>query len=206
MNGDWGEIPPILDLEDAPLPGMNSITVVNRVNNFLNYVETATGKTPMIYTGYYYFNQWGNKNYSWIQHPLWLAWYAAEIFVKTPQPWSHWNFWQPSSNWNGPYYGCQSKSVDGDYFNGTVEDLKRFVGALPAPTPPVPDPIPVGPFASYKVTIPCINIKNGPSLAAQVVRYAWEGEILHVMEEVPTNGYLRLVDDNWAYASYLVKV
>lgn len=122
LGGDWGELPMVLDYEMAPT-NMTQNEAQGHAWNFLQEVERISGKVPMIYTGYYFWISWGSTSSGWLKYPFWLAWYANESIIKVPQPWSHWDFWQYSSNGPGPTYGAQGLSMDMNYFNGTVEEL-----------------------------------------------------------------------------------
>jgi len=165
MNGDWGELPPVLDLEMEPFAGMKAVDVSAKVWNFLKYVEKATGRIPMPYSGFYYWNQWGNLNLGWVHFPFWLAWYAPEWYVKlrsggtgVPKPWTRWTFWQDKAKADGMAYGCQSKEVDHNWFNGTVDELRSFASVPPLPVPISP-PAPV--TGKYKVTAGTLKVFAG---------------------------------------------
>jgi GH25 family lysozyme M1 (1,4-beta-N-acetylmuramidase) len=108
--------------------------------NFLSLVEKATGKIPMIYTGYYYWNSYGTKDAGWTHYPFWLAWYATEAYIHTktggtgaPLPWTNWSFWQYTDRADGEMFGCESASVDMNFFNGTIADLQSFCKIAPHP-------------------------------------------------------------------------
>jgi lysozyme len=133
MGGDWGELPPVCDFEMsylAPEPAVAN----GKLWNFLQVVERTTGKIPMIYSGYYYWLYYGTPNVGWAKYPFWLAWYENESVIKVPPPWTAWKFWQYTGNGNGPQYGSTGLSMDMDYFNGTVEELKAFAGTTPPST------------------------------------------------------------------------
>jgi len=57
--------------------------------------------------------------------PLWLAEYG--VSTPTPKPWSIWTFWQSRT---GRVPGI-STLVDLDWFNGTMDDLRKFWEVLP---------------------------------------------------------------------------
>jgi lysozyme len=130
MGGDWGELPPCVDFEyDPSLFGLGADEVQGKLWNFLKAVQKATGRPPMIYTGYYYWLQWGTNNIGWQPFPLWLAWYAAENIVKVPAPWKTWSIWQYTGNGNGPQYGSTGLSMDLSY----CDNLPALLGTPPAP-------------------------------------------------------------------------
>jgi lysozyme len=134
LAGDWGELPPALDLEQSPaLFGLSPAAVQTKVLNWMNAVEKTTGRVPAIYSGYFYWLQWMTPATSWVRYPFWLAWYEPESTIKTPKPWSKWSMWQYTGNGNGPQYGTQGKSLDMSY----CDDLPALLGApVPIPTHP----------------------------------------------------------------------
>lgn len=116
LGGDWGELPPCLDLEQSPaLFGLSAALVQGKVWNWLQAVEKTTGRAPMIYSGYYYWLQWMTGNIGWAKYPFWLAWYASENIIKVPAPWTHWSMWQYTGNGPGKQYGTQGLSLDMSY-------------------------------------------------------------------------------------------
>jgi lysozyme len=140
LGNDPGELPPILDLEMEPGPyGLSFSIVQGKVWNFMTYVEKALGRIPGIYTGYYYWVEKMNNNSAWARYPFWLAWWASESIIKVPPPWKSWTFWQYSGKGDGLAYGCESKEVDLNLFNGSLDDLKKYAG-LSVPT--IPQPVP----------------------------------------------------------------
>lgn len=76
-------------------------------------------KAVGMYTGYYFFKEHSSwtlnpNEYNYLQTtPLWLAWYAAAIYVKVPDPWTEqtWTDWQ---------WGTPSKPV-WDWGQPTIE-------------------------------------------------------------------------------------
>jgi GH25 family lysozyme M1 (1,4-beta-N-acetylmuramidase) len=132
MGGDWGELPPALDLEQDPAKfGLQPALVQGRVWNFLQAVEKTTGRVPMIYSGFYYWSEWMTSNPAWLKYPFWLAWYAAENIIKVPRPWTTWSMWQYTGNGPGPQYGTQGKSLDENW----CDNLPALL-STPAPTHP----------------------------------------------------------------------
>jgi hypothetical protein len=201
----------VLDLEVLPLVGMTAAVVAGKAWNFLTYVEKMTGHVPMLYVGYYYWNDWGSNNLGWTHFPLWLPWYAWEIFVKTPKPWTHWNFWQPSAKWNGPAFGCQSLSVDGNYFNGSVDDLKKFTSGMPLPAP-TPTPAPVPQANTYRINAGVNPNVHSGSGGGPVIGYLLSGTLVVVDDLTSEQWYAHFLPvagypaGGWTYKPYLTKV
>ena len=69
------------------------------------------------------------------------------------KPWPNWTLWQTTDKGDGLAYGCESKQVDMDQFNGTVEDLYKYVQVAP----PVVVPPPVVPVPSYSAELRTIG-------------------------------------------------
>lgn len=132
MN-DNGELPPVLDLETND--GQTKDKVIARAKTWLDLVEAAFNKKPIIYSGQYflqdYFSEAGGGPPGWAKdYPLWLAQYP-NVYVEGSQPtlprgWFKWTFWQYSDK--GRVNGINAK-VDLNVFNGDLEELYRFSGA-----------------------------------------------------------------------------
>ena len=148
VGTDKGELPPVLDVEEVYNANKQDISstgsvLLTRIQTWLNAVEAAFGRKPMIYTRFAYVQSHG-MSASWLaNYPLWLAQfpympgttnqYSSPTNVPAPstnmpqQPsgFQPWTFWQYSS------IGVLSAfptSVDLDYFNGSLGDLAKFVG------------------------------------------------------------------------------
>ncbi len=105
------DLPPVVDIEIFKgAYGNNS--VATNLQTWLNAVEQALGRTPMIYTGPSFWNQTINADFS--KYPLWVAEYGVST-PKIPQGWATWNFWQYTQN--GTVDGVTG-NVDLDYYAG----------------------------------------------------------------------------------------
>ena len=132
---DDGELPPVLDLETPD--GQTKEKIISRAKTWLDLVEAAFGRKPIIYSGQFFlqdhFSEAGGGPPAWAKdYPLWIAQYP-NIYVEGSQPflprgWFKWIFWQYSEK--GVVNGINAK-VDLDVFNGTLEELYRFAGAQP---------------------------------------------------------------------------
>ena len=153
LRDDPGELPPVADYE-APRLGSrypsNSL-----LEQFLVEVETKTDRKPMIYTSPGYWGIHGRNKFTrqfdqkWAYYPLWVAHYmkSYQEGVSKPyelQPWAvmgkQWTFWQYTSNGDGLAFGAESKSIDLNWFNGTLKELNDFAYGT-ATTPAAPTPI-----------------------------------------------------------------
>jgi lysozyme len=165
VGSDKGELPPILDLESVYVNG-NPISLpvgtamLALIKDWLDRVELAFGRKPMIYTSTEFIRS-HSINAPWlVNYPLWIAQYpympgtSKEYHdpqnVPTPGPtmpeqptgFQPWSFWQYSSK--GLLSGFPpNQPVDFDYFNGSLADLNKFASiANPSSNPPKPAPPP----------------------------------------------------------------
>jgi GH25 family lysozyme M1 (1,4-beta-N-acetylmuramidase) len=134
-ENDDGELPPVLDIESND--GQKKDKIIERAKLWLDLVEAAFGKKPIIYSGQYflqdYFSEAGGGPPVWAKdYPLWLAQYpnnyaeGSQPFL--PRGWFKWTFWQYSEK--GRVNGINA-NVDLNVFNGTLEELYQFAGAKP---------------------------------------------------------------------------
>lgn len=132
MN-DNAELPPVLDLETSD--GQTKEKIIARVKTWLDLVEAAFNKKPIIYSGQYFLqdhlSEAGGGPPAWAKdYPLWLAQYP-NVYIEGAQPtlprgWFKWTFWQYSDK--GRVNGVNAK-VDLNVFNGSLDDLYKFTGA-----------------------------------------------------------------------------
>ena len=164
VGADLGELPPVLDLETIyerrnngevrpiglPIPSV----ILNRIKTWLDAVEAAFHRKPMIYSREEFLRTNG-VNAVWTRdYPLWLAQYPlfqgpnnkwveisdpnftpvpSQNMPKEPTGFQPWKFWQYSDR--GRLNGYPpNEAVDFNYFNGTFNDLLQFAG-MTAPTP-----------------------------------------------------------------------
>ena len=139
IQSDPGELPPVCDFEWGGTIPSNAYAILWE---YLNELKMLCGRTPMIYTGYSFWMTYGNPaKLDWSQFPLWLAYYAAEEYVKIPAPWSKWTFWQYTSKGDGLAFGAESLVIDIDWFYGSYDELLVFANVpIPVTQPPAIDP------------------------------------------------------------------
>ena len=135
---DNGELPPVLDLESND--GQTKAKVIDRAKTWLDLVEAAFGKKPIIYSGQYFLQDFlseaGGGPPAWAKdYPLWLAQYPNQYTPGMqpflPKGWFKWTFWQYSEK--GQVNGINA-NVDLNFFNGSLEELYQFAGAKPVPS------------------------------------------------------------------------
>lgn len=163
LASDGGELAPVIDVEDAG--GRSAAQITAAVQQWVSMVSAATGRTPIIYTGpYFWRDQVGNPNMS--GNPLWIAHYTSRCPLISEDVWSRWDFWQYSETGRVPGI---TGGVDMDLFNGTLEDLRALASGMPPPPPPPP---PSGgelawPMDTHRVTSNVSHVSSG-----RLVNYA----------------------------------
>ncbi len=116
------DLPPVIDVENDG--GLAPTAVAARVGQWIEAVQTATGRTPIIYTGKFFWRD-EVRSLAFGSHALWIAQYT-QLCPDIPDPWTRWTFWQLTDN--GRVAGI-SGPVDVDRFDGTIADLAAFVAA-----------------------------------------------------------------------------
>ncbi|PXX39799.1 glycoside hydrolase family 25 protein [Undibacterium pigrum] len=112
------DLPPVIDLET--LGGASSAALIAGVQTWLDTVEQALGRTPMIYTDTSFWDEYMNNQFS--RYPLWIAEYGVSQ-PRLPNGWASWTFWQNSQS--GTVTGVNGQ-VDTDVFAGSLADLQAF--------------------------------------------------------------------------------
>lgn len=120
------DLPPMLDWETTD--GVSTESQIQNALIWLQAVEQATGKTPVIYVDPSFWNELGNPT-EFERYPLFVAGYDISC-PEIPPPWSSWVFWQSNV---GPVTGLTSDQADQDNFNGSLTQLSQFAtsGILP---------------------------------------------------------------------------
>jgi lysozyme len=135
-----GDLPPAIDVEVTE--GVGHAKIVAGVRAWLDHVEKATGRRPIVYTSPGF---WGvlDDPTGFAKYPLWIAHWGTDC-PTVPGPWKHFAFWQ-----KGPFdVAGIEHPVDGDYFDGSLDELLAFAGAAPsAPPPPAASAFAAGPIA-----------------------------------------------------------
>ncbi len=117
-----GDLPPMLDMEVTG--GQSPATITAKIHTWANKIKSATGRTPLIYTGKYFWDP-SVQSTDFASYPLVIAAYVKPNCPNTPNAWNKWAMWQYSSSGSVPGI---SGNVDMDEFNGTLADLKKLAG------------------------------------------------------------------------------
>ncbi|MEE2521401.1 GH25 family lysozyme [Pseudarthrobacter sp. J75] len=123
-------LPPALDLESQPSSygsdpcyGRTPAQLTAWTQDFVRTMLAATGKAPMIYTGYYFWRDcMGNTSAFKDSNPIWLAAYNSTGPL-IPGGWPTYTMWQYSDGTGSIFPGDQN------VFNGTYTQLKTLATA-----------------------------------------------------------------------------
>lgn len=133
LKADPPDLPPIVDYEQNP-GSMNGVAMRSILKEWLGYFAVFVGK-PVIYTSPGFWSSYGSKDLGWLDCDLWIAHYTTNAAPTIPPPWTKYALWQYTDKGNGATYGVESAQIDLNYFNGTLEDLKKWCGITPPPPP-----------------------------------------------------------------------
>lgn len=117
-------LPPVLDIEESK--GKSPAELQAWVRIFLEAVNEATDRIPIIYTyRSFWLNQMGNSQ-DFTDYPLWIADYNGGTTPTLPLPggWETWLFWQYASDTT--IDGVQAQHVDTNKFGGTMQQLRVY--------------------------------------------------------------------------------
>jgi lysozyme len=122
------QIPIVVDVEErSGCPAQ--LTAGKLIKQLLDSLRTELGVVPGVYTNV---GSWASMGYINEEIlPFWL--WVANWNVKTPRlpvPWKNWTFWQYTISSYGYMFGVQSKSIDLDAFNGSLDDLKTWIATV----------------------------------------------------------------------------
>lgn len=119
LGRDRGELPPVLDVEDAG--GRSPKQISRAIEQWVARVREKLGVEPILYTGPdFWKTRVGNADHT--TQPLWLAHYTQDC-PTVPAPWTTWTFWQYTDRGKVP--GIVGP-VDLDVFAGTYAELLDF--------------------------------------------------------------------------------
>jgi lysozyme len=117
------DLAPMFDWETSD--GVATATVIQNAQTWLDAVETATGRTPIIYTNASYWQTLGNPA-AFARYPLFIV-DLEKSCPTVPAPWTTWTFWQYSE---GSLSGVPT-TVDFDVYNGSFSQLMNMIVASP---------------------------------------------------------------------------
>lgn len=164
------DLPGVLDLETAD--GQSASTIANRALDFLEYVEEHTGKRPLIYTAYYFWQDNVAHLPELEKYPLWIANYVSPSSSCPLVPdvtWDTFKFWQYTST--GSVSGVNG-NVDRNLFNGSLADLYAFASSSGG-----------SPLPSQLTGNEAISVLNWQDKHAEVFVTARDGNLFHTYSQ-----------------------
>lgn len=117
-----GDFAPVLDIETTE--GQSAATIIDGITQWLDHVEGATGRKPIIYTGKYFWQD-NIASADFSGYPLWIPNYSFDCPNLPDGYWDDWALFQYTDSGSVPGV---SGNVDRNRWNGTMEDLVRFAG------------------------------------------------------------------------------
>ncbi len=119
-----GDLPPMIDLERCVSSGPRD--AIASVTRFSEVIEAAcSGRLPLIYLCYNFWETSLGSTDAFVEHPLWLANYTDEPApVEVPRVWRLVTIWQHSQS--GHINGIGGR-VDLDRFIGSSYELQKFL-------------------------------------------------------------------------------
>lgn len=116
---EHNDLPIVVDIETYHSHTPNDWKTEFRV--FVDALESHYGVKPIIYTGPHFWNQKMDQDYG--TFPLWIAQYDVQA-PTLPKGWDTWHFWQYNAKIETR---AAHDFVDGNYFNGSFDDLQQFL-------------------------------------------------------------------------------
>ncbi|MEN8240341.1 MAG: GH25 family lysozyme [Chloroflexota bacterium] len=126
------DLPPVLDVEVYPdfikneYKRISSRERQQRVKIWLQTVEAATGRLPIIYTEFYTWRDFLGNNMELTRYPLWIANYKVERPKVPAENWGGrgWTFWQHTNRGVVPGIRDEAACVDLNYYISDLDSLK----------------------------------------------------------------------------------
>ena len=123
-----GTLPPVIDVEWQQSESLNQYinnnraACVKKLKDWLDGVENATGRKPIIYTNSNFWYDYLGNPPGFESYPLWVASYHNDT-PSIPAGWNDYTFWQYTSN--GKVSGITG-NVDKNKFRGSMKQLKKM--------------------------------------------------------------------------------
>ena len=195
----WGVLPLICDFEwwkTVPVKAFDHLYA------FLERMKQLTSLPLGIYTAKSFWDTYGSKDAYWTQYRLWQCWINAGE-PPPVMPWNKWDFWQYTFKLPGVEYGAESKDLDGDYYSGTLEDLRKDY-SLPELEAGTPISVPPSERSGLRarVLVNALNVRRHPGTEFPVVGRLNRGQIVDVVGVDGANIWYELPDGHWFAGTY----
>ncbi len=153
VGGRGLALPLMADIEAEPVPNWGA----DHVRAFLTALDAASGKRAGVYTRASYWDAHLFGRGLETGRPLWVAHYGVAA-PRVPKGWGAWDWWQHTSQGDGPAYGAESRYIDLNVYNGTEAEMRARYPAIAQP-PPAGD---IFPSWTHRVIIPELPVRERP--------------------------------------------
>lgn len=180
-----GALPPVLDIEANG--GLNAADTTAWTRTFLTTLEAKTGRTPMIYTGAWFWRGYMGNPGGFSHYPIWISHYDSSITSPTLfGDWPYSTFWQYTDAARVSGIGG---AVDGNYFHGSraILDSFAYVGSGTAPTAPTAPVVQGPPRPTTPAPPPSTQTGTGASLTMTVASTVPAGNPLWISGKLTDN-------------------
>lgn len=194
IEKDPGELPLIADFEWWKVTPPDAM---DRLYNFTYRLKQLCDPLPRgVYTALTFWKEHGSTAAYWKELDLWLCDIAGAVDV--PAPWESWTFHQYTFKLDGIAYGAESKDLDGDWYNGTLDQMISRYGLealheLEGPAKPEPKT-----GMRMKVIASTLNVRSGPATSYQVIRKLRIGDQVDVLGLDGSNVWVEVAPGEWA--------
>lgn len=206
-----GELPPVLDVEDAVSLPQNPTTAQAKaagisVYEFTDTVANAWGQKVVIYTGAWFWNRLFSYALAASKScDYWGATYhnLDDVGPYMSMGWSAWTLWQWTSK--GTVVGCPDR-IDLDVFHGGIEKFNAWHGYTPLPPHPEPNPT-VFPYIAHVNNLTGMYVRSQPRADSTKVKWIPNKYSLSIFEEAK-DAYSQTwgrMPFGWVNTRYIVK-
>jgi lysozyme len=122
------DLPPVIDVEVTD--GQTPAVIIARVREWVDRIETATGRKPIVYSYYSFWQTSAGKSTAFSDLPLWIANYGVAC-PSVPPAWPRWAFFQYTGSGTVPGVPV---GVDRNRFNGDLAALRAFTNSEQLPS------------------------------------------------------------------------
>ncbi len=158
----------IADFEE---PGDN---LAAKYRSFLLKVEQLTGRKPAIYTSAGFWNEFVKPYPSWAhEYDLLVAHYTADHAPIIPIGWAAWTIWQFTDGFYFP--GC-SLAADGNWFNGSLYQMREWFGNYRQVDPGQPA------VTQFRSHFDQLHIRQEPTQGAREIGHLARGETVVLVD------------------------
>jgi hypothetical protein len=118
--------------------------------------------------------------------------------VPVPYPWDKWTFHQYTFKLNGPLWGAESLDLDGDYYNGTLQDMIKEFNLPPLDGEII---VPEPPDTGFMMKcIKNVNVRTGPATSYPDVGDYYVGDLVGPVLDIgggKSGAWIKIAEGRW---------